>query len=213
MSTKVTVAFLLIIQTVWAFHSQIGFECQSDADCIEEWEVCREAICEHKDIFPMLRNEYVGTWITILILFITNCGGLGGGGALIPVVLFFFKFDTKNSIALSNASIFISATCRYLLNLKKPHPLKEKYGKDRAGILVDYGLTMLMLPMIVVGASLGVLVKEIMSEAILVIGLAAGLLGFGTMLAFKLHKIRKVENSNDKVEVPINQVGIIELTN
>ena len=72
----------------------------------------------------MLDIEFVGCFFCILIVLIANAGGLGGGGVVIPVGIAFFRFDTRESIAMSNASVFISSVVRFILILSKRHPLK-----------------------------------------------------------------------------------------
>lgn len=72
----------------------------------------------------------------MLVVFITNVGGVGGGGIIMPVVMAFFKLDSKNAVALSNLSISIASTIRFILNANRPHPLKN--GK---GLLIDLNLT------------------------------------------------------------------------
>ena len=82
----------------------------------------------------------------MMVVFITNVGGVGGGGIIMPVVMAFFKLDSKNSVALSNLSLSIASTIRFILNANRPHPLKN--GK---GLLIDLSLTSIILPMIVSG--------------------------------------------------------------
>jgi len=82
----------------------------------------------------------------MMVVFITNVGGVGGGGIIMPVVMAFFKLDTKNAVALSNLSLSIASTIRFILNANRPHPLKN--GK---GLLIDLNLTSIILPMIVSG--------------------------------------------------------------
>ena len=98
----------------------------------------------------MKEIEFWGMVVTFAVLWFANMGGVGGGGMLVPVCIIFFRFDAKNAIALSNFSIFLSSVIRFLLNAKKPHPLKK--GK---GLLVDHNLSVLMLPMIISGVSFG----------------------------------------------------------
>ena len=81
-----------------------------------------------------------------MVVFITNVGGVGGGGIIMPVVMAFFKLDSKNAVALSNLSLSIASTIRFILNANRPHPLKN--GK---GLLIDLNLTSIILPMIVSG--------------------------------------------------------------
>ena len=45
---------------------------------------------------------------------------------MVPIILIFFRFDLKRSIALSNSTIFVSACVRYLVNLNKKHPSQLK---------------------------------------------------------------------------------------
>ncbi len=108
----------------------------------------------HKAVFPMVGIEYAGALLIPVLLALAQSGGLAGGGALIPIAIIFFGFDTKQAIALSNASMCLSAYVRYLYNFKKSHPLKNGNG-----VLVDYSVSSIMLPMIVLGATLGVMVN------------------------------------------------------
>ena len=43
--------------------------------------------------------EIVGTVLIGILLLISNVGGLGGGGAVIPLAMVFFGFNTKQAIA------------------------------------------------------------------------------------------------------------------
>ena len=137
----------------------MGEACITDADCFKDFEYCKkdEGICEHKDLFGLNGIEIAGIFCTILILATSNSGGLGGGGSMIPIIIIFFGFGTKQAIGLSNASIAVSSICRYFFNSKKSHPYKN--GK---GVLVDYNIASLMLPMIVVGATIGVMLNKIL---------------------------------------------------
>ena len=82
-------------------------------------ESASEGICEHKEVTPVLTSEVIGYIMTWFILFTSNLGGLGGGGAVIPICMVFFGFDTKQSIAQSNATIVVASLARYLFNFNK----------------------------------------------------------------------------------------------
>ena len=107
-------------------------KCVTNSDCLDDFELCDvqsdEPLCTHKDITSVLTIEIVGCIITLLLVFYTNLGGIGGGGIVIPITIFFFGFDVKSAIALSNATIAVASICRYLLNLKRAHPLKDGKG-------------------------------------------------------------------------------------
>jgi uncharacterized membrane protein YfcA len=61
-----------------------------------------------------------GVW-----LFLANCAGIGGGGTLVPIIRLLFNFVLADAIALSNATIAVAATMRYIYNFRKTHPLKS----------------------------------------------------------------------------------------
>ena len=108
--------------------------------------------------------EIVGCVVTILALFYTNCGGIGGGGGImIPVTIFFFGFDMKSAIALSNATVAVASIARYVVNLPESHPLK-----NGAGVMVDYNVASIMLPAIVLGVVAGGIINKVFPDYMLV---------------------------------------------
>ena len=140
--------------------------------------------CEHKEIDPLNKMEIFGCVVTFVGLLTSNMGGLGGGGVIIPVAMVFFGFNTKQAIAQSNASIFVSSVARYLFNFNQSHPYKN--GR---GILVDYNIASLMLPMITVGASVGSIVNKILPSFMIAILLTVLLIFVGFTTLRKLLKI------------------------
>ena len=101
---------LLIAVAQAANYPRVKEVCSSDADCFTDYEFCPKveaesgepdltSVCKHKEIWELLTLEWLGCVATAVILFISNCGGLGGGGALIPICMVFFGFDTKQAIA------------------------------------------------------------------------------------------------------------------
>ena len=163
---KFLINAILIVGVTFGFHSHRGNTCASDSDCLGNgWEYCTDVgLCEHKDIFPLKQLELWGMMVIYAALWLANMGGVGGGGMCVPIGILFFKFDPKNAIALSNFSIFLSSAIRYILNMPKPHPLK-----NGTGILVDLNLAVIMLPLIISGVSFGVILNIIMPDLIIVI--------------------------------------------
>ena len=166
---KNILTLLCIAGAVHALDPRIGHSCRSDDECLENgWEVCAmttrfEGICEHKALFPMKELEFWGMVTVFVILWTANMGGVGGGGMVVPICITFFRFDIKNSIALSNFSIFLSALVRYILCMPVPHPLKN--GK---GLIVDLNLGIIMLPLIISGVSFGGILNLIMPQMIII---------------------------------------------
>ena len=108
---------------------------------------------------------------------------------VVPISMFFFKFDAKNAIALSNFSIFLSSMIRYLLNAPKPHPLKS--GK---GLLVDLNLAVIMLPMIISGVSVGVIINIVMPDLVICTFFVVLLSYLGSGVVKKAVNLRRIEN-------------------
>lgn len=158
---------VILIMVSLAYQSNAyGDPCLITSDCTSDWQWCDSMTdgtfeCEHKDMFPMYMLEFVGCLFCLFILLIANSGGIGGGGVVIPISLAFFKFDARESIALSNVSVFFSCLVRFILVLKKKHPLKD------FGVEVDYNIATLMLPSIILGANLGVMVNLVLPEIVI----------------------------------------------
>jgi len=125
----------------------------------------------------MNQMEFWGMIAVFWMIWVANMGGIGGGGTLVPICIFFFKLDAANAVPLSNFSIFLSSGQRYLLNLNKTHPLKN--GK---GLLVDYNLAIIMLPAIISGVSVGGIINKILPGLVVRISYTVLLLYTGCSL-------------------------------
>lgn len=136
----------------------------------------------------MIELEYYGFLFTAVILFITNVGGLGGGGVLIPVSQGFFKFEAKNAIALSNFTIFISGLVRYFMNLDKMHPLKPW------SVIIDYDYVVILLPAAMIGAQIGVMINIVTPSLIIIILLELFILMLQIYLLYRFVLIFRSEN-------------------
>ena len=182
-------ATLMLVIVKAADFPRVSEPCTSDADCFDDYESCgtdglTEGKCEHKDVYPANALESIGGYVVIFILCASNMGGLGGGGAVIPLAMIFFGFNTKESISLSNASLCVASICRYFVNWPKTHPYK-----NGTGVLVDYNIASLMLPMIVVGATTGVMVNKVLPSVVIAVILTILLLAISYMTLRMLLRI------------------------
>jgi len=141
--------------------------CNIAADCMSpQFEVCTNNVCMHKPVFPATGLEIGGVILLPLLLGFANNGGVGGGGLIIPVCISMFGFNTIQSIALSNFVIFVGAFVRYFgFSIRQEHPQKPS-------TIIDYNLCSVMLPLVLIGAFVGVMVANIAPEALLTIFLA-----------------------------------------
>ena len=76
----------------------------------------------------MFLSEFLGYLVIIGTLFVTQIGGIAGGGSMIPIMLGFFRFDTQNAIAISNVSMGIGSALKVVYSGWKPHPLRKNKG-------------------------------------------------------------------------------------
>ena len=87
-------------------------------------------------------------------MMLCTIGGIGGGGAVVPLLMSFFKFETKEAIAISGFSIFVCSLTRYIFNYRQKHPFKD-------AVVIDYGLASIMFPSVTIGSFIGVTVNVI----------------------------------------------------
>ena len=145
----------------------------------------------------MFGSEFFACFLVIFLLAFTNTGGLGGGGIIVPTMMGLFRFDTRNAVSISNFSIATSTAVRYFMNLREPHPLKSGNGT-----LNDYGVTLLMLPSIVIGASLGAIVNLSLPGPIICAGfICCNMVTAGIGLR-NFFKVRKAENAKKIIQAP-----------
>ena len=70
----------------------------------------------HKGVFPILHIEALGYFAVFLMVMYANWGGAAGAGFVLPISMYFFGFDFRNSVAQSLASIAVSSIVRYVQN-------------------------------------------------------------------------------------------------
>ena len=99
--------------------------------------------------------EFFGSVILGILIALSNAGGIGGGGIIVPICIIFFFFSAKESVALSNFCIFFASLARFIMNYNQKHP-------NRDAKVIDYGVIMVMLPMVLVGSMIGVQVNTVL---------------------------------------------------
>jgi uncharacterized membrane protein YfcA len=148
--------------------------------------------------------EYGGSLLTVFIFVFANAGGLAGGGISLPIIMVFFGFDFKKAVALSNITIFISSLMRYLINSKLTHPLKTTPDGKPTGVLVDYSISIIMLPLIICGVALGTTLYIVLPTICILVVLIILLIGLVVLNACKIRKMCKAGPANDKVDTDLD---------
>ena len=145
-----------------------------------------------KSVFPLEMIEYFGAFVLGILIALSNAGGVGGGGVVVPICIVFFGFSPKQSVALSNFCIFSAAITRFLMNIKQKHPYKKATN-------IDYSLAMVMFPMILLGTMVGVKINTMLPDLILIIGLTLLLVFLSVHSMFTAIKIRRKEIHDKQV--------------
>ena len=144
--------------------------CAVDSDCPQSpYYVCRAKICVHKGIFPIYRSEFIGVLVLTVLIALANVGGVGGGGLIIPIIMALFGFHTKEAIAISGFTIFTGSVARFIYSYNQRHPEKD-------ATMIDYGIVIVMMPLVLVGSFVGVLVNIMLPPVLLSIFLTVILL-------------------------------------
>jgi len=97
-----------------------------------------------------------------IMMALSNMAGIGGGGAVVPLLMAFFGFDTKAAIPISGVTILMGSMTRFVLNFNEKHP-------DKEAVSLDYGLAAVMLPTVVIGSILGAYFYIILPSPIILI--------------------------------------------
>ena len=104
--------------------------------------------------------------------------GIGGGGIIVSLLMVFYKLSTKEAIAVSGFSILTGSCMRFWLTIDKRHPEKD-------APVIDYGLTNIMLPSVLLGSVLGVFLNLMFPALLLQILLTVVLTGLAIQSGFK----------------------------
>ena len=86
------------------------------------------------------------------MLALANVGGVGGGGLVIPIIMALFMFTTKEAIAISGFTILCGSVARFIMTINQVHP-------DKDATVIDYGIVIVMMPLVLCGSFIGVLVN------------------------------------------------------
>jgi hypothetical protein len=116
----------------------------------------------HEPLLPLTASDYRGFFCAVLGLMIAAGGGIGGGGILVPIYILVMGFTPKHAIPLSNITVFGGSLANTYLNTKKRHPLADRP-------LVDWDLILIMEPLTIAGALIGVFLNKLLREEILAI--------------------------------------------
>jgi uncharacterized membrane protein YfcA len=127
-------------------------------------------------------------------MLLANVGGIGGGGVAIPLAMTFFNLSMKPAVAISSFSIMMSTLARFVFNFDEKHPDKEGM------ISIDYGLTIVMMPLNLIGSLIGALFLVMFPDLILMVILTLLLLVLAIECARKYKVMRAAEDEKERIK-------------
>lgn len=198
------VVLVSLICLAYCAPSEPNQSCESNSDCNAPFDTCSmdEKVCVRKAVFPLELIEYFGSLLLGVLIALCNAGGIGGGEIIVPIILIFFSFATKQAIALSNCCIFAGSLTRFIVNFRQKHP--EKDAKS-----IDYSIVMVMLPMVLLGSTVGVQLNTMLPPLVLLVGMTLLIVIVAIKSIFNAVKIRKKELLNNAVQ---SEVSVSDLS-
>ena len=108
----------------------------------------------------MMPIEIGGTVVLTILMALAVMSGIGGGGIIVPLLMVFFKLETKAAIAVSGFTILSGSISRFALTYKVRHPIKD-------ATCIEYSVTNVMLPVVLIGSVAGVFFNVIFPSAVI----------------------------------------------
>jgi uncharacterized membrane protein YfcA len=157
----------------------------------------------HKKLLPTNPTEIIGFILILLTSALSNAGGVGGGGLVIPILLLMFKFYTHEAIPISKLTIFTGALTSFLLGLKQVHPYRK-------AITIDYNIPYLIVPMLLFGTMVGISLNKVMPPFIILVALTLVLVLNTIKTLSKARSLQNKENKESK-EMKTNKISTLNV--
>ena len=151
---------------------------------------CINGYCVHKDIFPLTFREVVGSILLMFLAGLANAGGLGGGALLYPILLLFFNYNPNKAIMIVY-SIVVGGSLGNFLNVALHR--NPATGKS----FVDYDLSLICMPLMTLGANVGVLLNRVFPPVLVLAGLTLVIIYTGRKV-YARAKLRYAEATDKK---------------
>jgi len=154
-------------------------------------------------------NARTGSAIAIFLIMsaLANSAGIGGGLFWVPLFSSLLQFTVKSAAALSQSCVATGTLGGSLLSVTQRSPV------DRDRPMIDYSLTLVLMPALILGMSIGVLLNImlpslIISSILLVVLL---LISFRTLQnGFRMRKAEKIARARMDSEVVIAGGDLVE---
>ena len=166
-----------------------GLSCNGTLSCPTLYECVNDA-CVHKSPFPPTQREIIGSILIVFFGGLANAGGMGGTFAILPILVTIFNYDPIPAIRTVYGMVFAGAVGNFLTTgfTREKITLKP---------LINYNMCLICIPMLLCGASLGVIIKSYLPPVITITGLEL-------ILFNNIYKINKRAKSQYAQETTAN---------
>lgn len=153
-----------------ASDDKLVVDCLEECDGLPNADVDRK-VCFKRTIFSdrFFWNDVVAAVVWFFAAGLAMAAGVGGGGIYVPLGILLLRFANKPATGLSQASIFGASLAGLFINSQNRHPKADRP-------VIDLDMALVLAPMEMAGAMLGVVVQKILPEWIIYL-LFAGILG------------------------------------
>jgi len=94
--------------------------------------------------------EIIGFVLMVILITLSNAGGLSGAGTNIPIMLLFFDMEMEEAVPISGFVAVCATVFRFLLHYKQMHPTNPER------LSINYEVVMLTMPCVFLGSFIGV---------------------------------------------------------
>lgn len=136
-----------------------------------------------KNLNLLSTQHIIGTILMMILITLSNAGGLSGAGSNIPIMLIFFDMGMAEAVPISAFVAVCATVFRFILNFNQPHPNKTDEN-IAARVSINYEIVSLVMPAVFLGSLFGVMSGPI-------IGQTAQMIVFGVTVAWSIYTTGK----------------------
>jgi uncharacterized membrane protein YfcA len=109
-------------------------------------------------------DELIGAFMILLGSALSNAGGTGGGGLLMPILILYLNFGTSEAIPISKLMIFTGALTSFIMGLNNKHPYRDAPA-------LDFNIAGVLIPPLLLGTMVGVTLNKVLPPFLILLSL------------------------------------------
>ncbi len=107
-------------------------------------------------------KEAIGAILIFIGSALSNAGGIGGGGLLVPILILFLNFNTKEAIPISKLMIFTGALTAFIMGIRNKNPYRNATA-------IDYNIAIVVIPLVLFGTMIGVTLNKVFPPILILV--------------------------------------------